>query len=59
MKTYILALTFLCLCTFCSYGQTANYSIKGVIADTTEKVNLAGTTITVVNAKDSILRAYT
>ncbi len=59
MKTFILALTLLCLCTFYSFGQTATYSIKGVIADTTEKVNLAGTTITVVNAKDSILRAYT
>ena len=30
-----------------------------MVADTAEKVNLAGTTITVLNAKDSILRAFT
>src|ERR1700751_1760763 len=59
MKTFILALTLLCLSAFYSFGQTANYSIKGVIADTTEKVNLTGTTVTIVNAKDSILRAFT
>jgi len=59
MKTFILILTLLCLGAFYSHGQTGNYSVKGVVADTTEKVNLAGTTVTVVNAKDSILRAFT
>jgi len=59
MKPILLALTLLCACAFYSFGQTPSYSIKGVVADTAEKVNLAGTTITVLNAKDSILRAFT
>jgi hypothetical protein len=58
MKITYFTLTLLLFCFFKSFGQT-NYSVKGTVADTSANVNLAGTTVTVLNAKDSILRAFT
>jgi hypothetical protein len=53
-----IAFILLLLCSFHSFGQTS-YAVKGSVIDSAAKVKLAGTTITVINAKDSILRAFT
>lgn len=58
MKLTISTIVLLLLCCFTGYAQT-NYAIKGISADTTEKVKLANTTIMVLNAKDSILQKFT
>ena len=50
----VLAVTFFCLCSFSLFAQTG-YSVKGVVTDTTAKVKLANTSITVLNSKDSTL----
>lgn len=57
MKSTIPALIFFCLCSFYSFGQTS-YSIKGGVADSAINAKLGNTTITVLNAKDSTLRAF-
>jgi len=57
MKISILAIMVLLACTIISYGQT-KYSIKGATVDTVSKTKLT-TTVTVLNAKDSILQTYT
>ena len=59
MKPTTLTITFilLLLCSFHSFGQTS-YAVKGSVIDSAAKVKLAGSTITVINAKDSILRAF-
>jgi hypothetical protein len=50
-------LSLFCLCTFSAFSQ--NYcSIKGSVTDTVEKAKLSGATVSVLNAKDSILRAF-
>jgi hypothetical protein len=61
MKTAILAL--LCFgvfyLSFPDAAQAQNtYSIKGTVADTTSKVKLANTSISILNASDSILVKY-
>jgi hypothetical protein len=55
MKHTILLLIFLCLFSFHSFAQKT-FTVKGIAADSA--IKLAGTTVTVINAKDSILRAF-
>jgi len=58
MKITIL-LTFFLLSSLTLIAQNnAGYSIKGNITDTASKVKLSGATIAVLNAKDSIMRAF-
>lgn len=57
MKITITTIVALCLFALTSFAQNT-YSIKGVTVDTVLK-NKLRTTVTVLNAKDSILRAYT
>ncbi|HTB25964.1 MAG TPA: outer membrane beta-barrel protein, partial [Puia sp.] len=54
MRYFLLPLTFLI---FFGLGASAQngYSVKGTIADTVEKVKLVTTTVTILQAKDSIL----
>lgn len=56
MKLYPLIILFL-LCGIGSFAQNTN-GVKGSVADTSSKVKLAGTTIAVLNAKDSIMRKF-
>ena len=53
MKATLLGI-ILFLCTISLFAQN-NYSIKGAVADTTTKVKLVNTLITVLNSKDSTL----
>ena len=57
MKITILALFAMCLCTLSSFAQ-GTYSIKGATVDTASMVKLTAT-VTVLNAKDSVLVNYT
>jgi len=57
MKITIFTIIALCAFTLSSYAQNT-FSIKGTTIDTTTKAKLA-TTITVLNAKDSLLKGYT
>ena len=50
----VLALTLFCLCSFSVFAQNG-YLIKGIVSDTTSKVKLANTSVTVLNSKDSTL----
>ncbi len=54
MRYFLLPLTFLI---FFGSGASAqnNYSIKGTIGDTVEKVKLANSAVTILQASDSIL----
>src|SRR5271165_3710872 len=58
MKFTILVLLF---CFFFSFSLLAqnSYSVKGIIVDTASKSNLVNTSISVLYAKDSILRKFT
>jgi len=58
MKLKLSLLTFCCFFTIKLLAQTP-YTVKGKIADTAAKSNLLNTSISVLNAKDSILRAFT
>jgi hypothetical protein len=57
MKFTIIA-AFLCLWGLSSQAQNL-YSIKGSIADSAANSKLVNSTITILNAKDSILKAFT
>lgn len=57
MKITITTIVALCLFALTSFGQNT-FSVKGVTVDTALKTKLR-TTVTVLNAKDSILRSYT
>jgi hypothetical protein len=57
MKITITTIVALCLFALTSFGQNT-FSVKGVTADTSLKTKLTST-VTFLNAKDSILRAYT
>lgn len=57
MKITILV-TFICLCGLTTFAQNT-YSIKGAVVDSVGNNKLNNTTITVLNAKDSILKAFT
>src|SRR5215216_312917 len=56
MKITITTIVALCLFALTSFGQNT-FSIKGVTADSSLKAKLTAT-VTVLNAKDSILRGY-
>jgi len=58
MKFTILLLISCCIFSLTSVAQST-YAIKGEITDTAAKVKLENTSIVVLNAKDSILRAFT
>ena len=59
MKLTVPALFFFFfLCSFSALAQS-NYVVKGMIADSAAKMKLGGTTVTILNAKDSIMRAFT
>lgn len=57
MKITILALFAMCLCALSSFAQNT-YSIKGATVDTASMAKLTAT-VTVLNAKDSVLVNYT
>jgi hypothetical protein len=57
MKITIIALFMVCATALTTLGQST-YSIKGTTADTLGKTKLT-TTVTVLNAKDSILQTFT
>jgi hypothetical protein len=57
MRNRIAIILFCCLCSFTAAAQI-NYSIKGVVSDTTTKIKLDGATIVVMSAKDSILQKF-
>src|ERR1700761_3117412 len=57
MRPIIILVMLCCLCAFTVRAQN-NYSIKGGAADTVGKTKLAGTTVMVLNQKDSIMRAF-
>jgi hypothetical protein len=59
MKFTITALVLLCLCSFSTFAQTNNYSVKGVAVDSVANVKLVNTSISILNAKDSTLRKFT
>ncbi|MFD0792638.1 outer membrane beta-barrel protein [Mucilaginibacter litoreus] len=58
MKFTITALAFFCLCSLTALAQTP-YSVKGVAIDSVANVKLANTSVSVLNAKDSILVNFT
>lgn len=58
MKTTLLTLILACACFFTALAQN-NYTVKGSTGDASSGVKLAGTTIMVLNQKDSIMRAFT
>jgi len=58
MKFTILLIISCCFLYFSLLAQTS-YSVKGVIVDTSAKTKLVNTSISVLNAKDSILRKFT
>lgn len=57
MKITIAAIFAFCLCAVTSLAQT--YTIKGAVGDSVLKVKLLNSHISILNAKDSILRKYT
>ncbi len=57
MKLTLLAIFVFCLCAVTSFAQT--YTIKGAVGDSVLKVKLLNSHISILNAKDSILRKYT
>jgi hypothetical protein len=57
MKITIAAIFAFCLCALSSFAQT--YTIKGAVGDSVLKVKLLNSHISILNAKDSILRKYT
>jgi len=54
-----ISLTTLFLLFVLAVNAQTSYSIKGAVADTSEKIKLVNTTIMVINAKDSVLRKFT
>jgi len=58
MNLKLLTLIFCCFLSFSLVAQNT-YSIKGTIVDTASRAKLVNTSISVLNAKDSILRAFT
>ncbi|MDN3550340.1 outer membrane beta-barrel family protein [Mucilaginibacter aquaedulcis] len=58
MKITITALIILCISTVSVLAQS-NYSIRGSVADTASNSKLTNTTVSVLNAKDSILQKFT
>ncbi len=58
MKITIPALIILCLSTVSVFAQNT-YSIKGSVADTASSSKLTNATVSVLNAKDSILQKFT
>ena len=56
-----ITISVLLLCLFCVFSSRAQntYSIKGSVADSSLNLKLINTTISVLNAKDSILRKFT
>src|ERR1700753_1563008 len=58
MKFTILLFACFLLCSLSIYAQST-YSVKGIIVDTTAKAKLKNASISVLNAKDSILRSFT
>ncbi|MGN8072236.1 outer membrane beta-barrel family protein [Mucilaginibacter sp. SG564] len=58
MKITIPALLILCLSTVSVFAQNT-YSIKGSVADTASSSKLTNATVSVLNAKDSILQKFT
>src|SRR5471032_586362 len=58
MKPIILIISAFLLCSSSLFAQN-NYSIKGAAVDTDLSIKLYKTTISVLNAKDSILRKFT
>jgi hypothetical protein len=58
MKFTILLLLFCGIFSFNLYAQN-KFTVKGEVTDTSAKVTLVNTSVIVLNAKDSILRAFT
>ncbi len=58
MKITITLILVFCSCTLSLFAQNS-YAIKGASVDTDLRIKLHNTTISVLNAKDSILRKFT
>jgi hypothetical protein len=58
MKFTIILIFFSWFCSVSLFAQS-KYSVKGAVADTTVSARLVNASVIVMNAKDSILRAYT
>jgi hypothetical protein len=58
MKLAIFTLVLSCLCAINALAQS-NYVVKGAVGDSVSKSKMTGTTIMVLNQKDSIMRAFT
>ncbi|SEL00768.1 CarboxypepD_reg-like domain-containing protein [Olivibacter domesticus] len=58
MKRLFLFLVFLGLCSLTSFAQN-DYSIKGVVTDTSSSLTLNNTSVSILNAQDSMLYKYT
>ncbi|NRF40638.1 TonB-dependent receptor [Pedobacter foliorum] len=58
MRFKIVTLIICCCCTFTALAQT-NYAVKGIVSDTTTNVKMDQATISVLDARDSILQKFT
>lgn len=58
MNSKIVTLIICCYCTFTALAQS-NYAVKGLISDTTTNVKMDQATISVLDARDSILQKFT
>ncbi|HEY0245472.1 MAG TPA: TonB-dependent receptor, partial [Mucilaginibacter sp.] len=59
MKLITIAIIAFCLCAVSSSYAQNSYTIKGAAVDTDLRIKLYNTTISVLNAKDSILQKFT
>lgn len=58
MNSKIVTLIICCCCTFTALAQS-NYAVKGLISDTTTNVKMDQATISVLDARDSLLQKFT
>lgn len=58
MRSKIVTLIVCCLCTFTALAQS-NYVVKGIVSDTTTNAKMDKATISVLDARDSILQKFT
>jgi len=58
MRSKIVIFLVCCLCTFTALAQS-DYAVKGIVSDTTTNVKMDQATISVLDARDSILQKFT
>src|ERR1700744_1047247 len=59
MRLNLITIGIILLCSVSAFAQNTNYSIKGLAVDTDEMAKLYDASVTVLNAKDSILQKFT